>query len=322
MDLAAIAALADQVADAAPMPEHRQPPALVPGRVLLVDGDYLAYFCAGSDETSPGEAKRNAISRIGEFKRWTGSDRIVVHLTSEGSTKGDRFAISTVKPYQGKRKSGGKPKNWQFLRDWMEQYDGQQFAVRIWNDREADDGIAYDAQVLGWEKAAIATADKDMRMLPGVHVTWKDYLVTEAPRHVWDVYNNDLQYGHKWFWLQCLQGDTVDNIPGLPYYVENGKQKLIGDKGAEQKLAVATDDTLACIVVAGLYHTTYGADWANRLAEQMLLLWLRRDSRASFGDCMRHLDIEHEGLRLVLIQAIQRIEQRVKEMKESLPCAV
>ena len=34
------------------------------GRVLLVDGDGLCYYCAGNDDTSPGEARNRVLEKI------------------------------------------------------------------------------------------------------------------------------------------------------------------------------------------------------------------------------------------------------------------
>src|SRR5690606_39588940 len=83
--------------------------------IAHVDGDYAAYFCAGSENCSAGDARRNVLSRVSHLKHISGADRVVMHLTHGASSKGDRFLAATTQPYQGQRQSGRKPHNWAFL---------------------------------------------------------------------------------------------------------------------------------------------------------------------------------------------------------------
>lgn len=274
------------VGEEAPQERTSLIPERVPGRVLLVDGDLMAYSCAGNDELAPGFARMAAISRLENLRDMSGSERIVVHMTSESSTKGDRYIVATVKPYQGKRSSGRRPKNWQYLRDWIQSYSGDLFKVKTWGDREADDSIAYHATVLGVDNCVIATKDKDLRMIPGWHVNWDTYEMVRLDREFEVVSpTTGKVFGHKWFWLQLLHGDGVDNIPGLPKYVDDkGKAKLIGEKTAADQLAPAENDAQAFCIVAKLYHSWYKEEWADALVEQMALLWMRRDKEAALND--------------------------------------
>lgn len=278
-------------AAAAPQDKAEARPIVVSGRTLLVDGDYLAYYAAGNDETDPGRARQNALEKIEAFRVLSGAERVVVHLTASESNKGWRFIAATVKPYQGQRDGGRKPKNWRSLRDWMETYTGDAFKTKTWTDREADDGMAYHAIVLGPELAVVATADKDMRMFSGWHIDWKTYDLTFVPAYVFEVAGtNGKLYGHKWFWQQMLQGDTADNIPGLPKYIKpNGKLGPLGEKTAEKLLADTTCNAEAAKVVADLYAGFYEDEWEDRFFEQAVLLWMRTDKGAKCGDFMQVL---------------------------------
>lgn len=301
------------------MPAHALSlvPVVVPGRVLLVDGDYLAYYCAGNDECEPGRARQNAIGRIESMKAAAGCEKVVVHLTSPGSDKAGRYIIATVKPYQGKR-SGGHPKNWAYLREWMEGYKDGLFTTKTWGTREADDGLAYHAAVLGVDKAVIATADKDLRMVPAWHLSWREYTMTRLDQEFAIVGDDGKLYGHKWFWMQVLQGDSADDIPGLPKYVtQDGKAKAMGEKTAEKFLADAENDKEAIIVVAALYRTFYKEEWPERLAEQMALLWMRRDKEADIRGVM---DVVHEdcGFYTNLDFALHRLAERVEQAKQEV----
>jgi hypothetical protein len=324
MDAAAIAKAAAQAAEAAPMDTIPVVP-MVPGRVLLFDGDYAAYFFAGSEDCSQGDARRNLLDYIAVLKILTGSERCEVHLTHDASHKGHRFVIATVKPYQGQRNHSSKPKNWQFMRDFMENYQGNQFSVHLWRDREADDGIAFRADQLGEMLAAIAMRDKDSHMIPGLHIDWMNKHLTQVSDKIFSVYDEQVSgeykwFGHKWFWLQCLQGDGADNIPGLPKFkAPSGTLKDIGAKTAEKFLADVNDNYTAAVRVGVLYHSYYGEDWAMRLAEQMCLLWMRRDAMAKPLNMFNHFNLPHDGFRRVLTGAVAMTMRRVKEAYDQLP---
>lgn len=285
-------------------PVVRDLPEPVAGRVLHIDGDYLAYYCSGKDETLSGQARRNLLDRIETTRVMAGCDSVVVHLSSPGCTKAHRFIIATVKPYQGQR-TGTRPKNWQYLREFMTHYEGHAFKTKTWATREADDGMAFNAYK---NPIVISTRDKDMRMLPGKHVSWESYALIDVPIGCFSVVGCDgLQYGHKWFWLQMLQGDTADNIPGLERFVQNGKEIKIGDATAAKFLATSTDNLSAYLTVKALYRSYY-SDWADRIAEQAGLLWLRTDAAASIGNVLSILPADPE-----IIEAVRRLELRVTE---------
>lgn len=295
-----------------------QIPERVPGRFLLVDGDYLAYYCGGSQdsETSPGESRQQAKERIEKMRMMSGSDKIVVHLTDPASHKGDRFCVATVKPYQGNRKSGTpKPRNWAFLRDWMQTGGDGQFQVKTWGDREADDGAAYHAMVLGPERTVMTCADKDWRMIPGWHLDWKTWMLTYMAPGTFSLDGQDGHlHGEAFFWWQLLRGDSADNIPGLPNAVIKGKQQKIGEKTADDYMSRVDNNTDAWKLVAALYRTKYGELWADALAEQMALLWMRRDKHAALDDCLRWLGpTVAEYMQPAFDRLIGRVDQLKKE---------
>jgi hypothetical protein len=256
----------------------------VPRRVLLVDGDGLAYYCAGNDDTDAGEARANLISKVKSAQRACNAERVVILLTSSGSHKGHRYAIARVKPYQGQRVNSRRPKNWQHLRECMEAGGTFPFDIQATAVAEADDlfGMWAYAQP---ENVVICTQDKDMRMLPGMHLDWithRLHTVAGGWGNVQDSVFNDKQYGPKWFWLQMLHGDTADNIPGLPKYVVDGKAKPCGEVTAGKFLA---DEQLPHLRVAELYRSYYGDRWLVEMMEQACLLWMRRDP-TKWDDCM------------------------------------
>ena len=306
----------------------RQSPPIIPGRKVHIDGDYLCYYAAGNDDVDPGMARMNAASYIEHARIWAGAEKAVLHLTASGCHKGERYLVATTKPYQGQRSGERRPKNWRYLRDWACGYDGDQFIKKVWASREADDGIAACAHWAAERGAldAICTADKDMQMLPGIHLDWKDNsLYTIVGPEDWEVIgHNGKVYGEKWFWLQMLHGDTADNIPGLEFVfapVVPGKPERmnkVGPATAAKLLADCENDPQAIRNrVQELYIRSYRGtgDGEDRFAEQAALLWLRRDNLASvrnFADFM--------GPRLFvgITAAFDRLVERVSNARKEL----
>lgn len=276
MDISRVIAIANDAVEAGASSAPVVRP-IVPGSLLVIDGDGLNYSCAGFEDTSPAWCKEQLHTRITNLRNACGAEDIRIHLTHPSSHKRMRYAIATRKPYQGQRKSV-KPKNWPFLRAVLEDLD---YSVS-WTDREADDAIAHDAYSHDGQ-VFIASEDKDMRMLPGMHVNMKDYELTHVPRHCWDTKDSKgRQFGLKWFYLQMLHGDSVDNIPGLEKWVNpKGKPVLCGEKTAAKILEYCPDATAAHNTVAFAYQDYYGHEWAERWVEQAALLWLSINRDAS-----------------------------------------
>jgi DNA polymerase-1 len=312
MDIAAYAAMA---AAANPMP-FTNAPAPMEGLVAHIDGDFCAYNCAGSDDTDPGQARRNLLSKFDSIKRASGATSVIVHLTDRASTKGERYLVATVKPYQGQR-GGRKPKNWEVLREYMETYEGDRFKTKNWMTREADDGMAYVAHAAAGAGtlAVICTKDKDMQMLPGRHVIWDSKQLVEVPFGTFELIGPDGKtYGHKWFWLQMLMGDGADFIPGLPKYVtSSGKEAQCGEATAAKLLKGCTSNAEAFAVVSGLYAGYYTDDWSDRFVEQACLLWLRTDRHAVITNFMDIMPWAHS-----LHPACLRLVERVNEQRAIL----
>lgn len=255
---------------------------VVEGRTLHIDGDMLAYWAGGNEDTDVATSRRILSTKIEGMQYAAGADKVVVHLTARTSTKGDRFIIATQKPYQGHRKSGRKPRNWEYLREWMEGGINFPFRTKLWRNREADDGFAYVARLQG-ASAVIATKDKDMRMITGCwHMDWDDMGLVFVPHGTFALEHNGKLYGHKWFWQQMLQGDTADNIPGLPRY----KMKPVGEATAKSMIASCESNAEAYQRVADAYELFYQDEWRERMLEQALLLWLRNDETAHVSNVL------------------------------------
>lgn len=252
------------------------------GRTLLADGDGLAYYCAGNDETPSGVARRNLETKIEAALRASGADRVMILATSSASHKGHRYAIARVKAYQGKRDKGRKPRNWQFMRELIERDP----RTVVTDTLEADDLFHINSVRLGHENVAILTEDKDMRMVPGWHLHWDNHSLVRVEPDTWAFEVDGKVYGRKWFWLQMLMGDPVDNIPGLPLCHIDGKRQQCGEVRAQRLLSPIQAEGYALDVVSEQYSLHYGHDeWRMQLLEQACLLWMRRTDR--LFDCMQ-----------------------------------
>lgn len=253
---------------------------ILPNRILRVDGDGLAYYCAGKDGSDPADAKRAVLDKIRAARRACGAARVIVLLTATGSIKGGRYAVATVKPYQGQRVSSRRPENWTFLRGFLENYVGTEFEVEVSVSQEADDLFAQasHADHAPHENCVIYTQDKDMRMIPGIHLNWVDHSMVIVPPGTWCIEAGGKVYGRKWFWLQMLHGDTADNIPGLFRMVVKDKEVKVGEVTANKILAVCKNEEEARVLVLEAYTSYYKEQGEVHLAEQAMLLWMQRKS--------------------------------------------
>jgi hypothetical protein len=281
--MADLAKLGAAAADKSPMALGSEP--VVPGRLLLADGDGLAYFCAGKDGTSPYDSRSILANKVASARRASGAEGVRILLTARGSHKGHRYVIASVKPYQGQRKNSRRPANWDHLREHMEAGAPGLVSTTVEqvHDAEADDLFAKYA-----EGNVIYTQDKDMRMVPALHLDWQTHRIVDTRHAPWAMVQNDKLYGRKWFWMQMLHGDTADYIPGLPKYVnDKGNLAQCGEKTAETLLANFDNEPECAEFVKYLYQGYYKDDWAAAMLEQACLLWIRR-SPSDWDDCLNN----------------------------------
>jgi hypothetical protein len=207
-------------------------PPTVKGRIVHIDADFLAYQVTatradGTDLKTYEDMKHNAEAAVTTLRELAGAEFVHLHLTPSTSNKGGRYAAAIQRKYQGNREDKPKPEYLGIMREWLaKRYNGtlHQFC-------EADDGMSsaqYAALAEGnGNLSIIASKDKDLSMVPGLHLDWDTGEVIDA-----DVFGYvDLVtkvsksgakttklkgFGQKFFWAQMLIGDTADNIKGLP----------------------------------------------------------------------------------------------------------
>lgn len=211
-------------------------PPCVAGRVAHIDADFMSYQVSAEtrdelDGLKPRKSfedmQHNAAAAATHLMRLAGAEKRVLHVTPSGSNKGGRYEQAIQKEYQGNRVAKEKP---EFL-DRIRAYIVQELGGVAHLDQEADDGMAqanYAARGPGgaWgdsNLSVIMSRDKDLCMAPGLHcdpLTGEMHCVGDP---FGTLYLDDegsstklRGWGTKFFWAQCLMGDTADNIQGIP----------------------------------------------------------------------------------------------------------
>ena len=200
--------------------------------VAHIDGDFMCYqIAADTRDELDGirplrtlEYKQAQIEdKALELMERAGCGRFVLHVTPGASTKGGRAAQAVQKEYQAARLGKEKPGHLDAIRGSMGIGKFRFGEGMVHLDQEADDGLA-QAGSHAPGKNIILSADKDLRMAPGMHMDLNtDEMIWVEPGDFGTIWIDDTKsskkcvgYGPKFFWAQCLMGDTVDNIQGLP----------------------------------------------------------------------------------------------------------
>lgn len=113
-----------------------------------------------------------------------------------------------------------RPEHDAAIREYME----SRYDVRREPDLEADDAISIRARALtsAGDTPIVATIDKDMDQIPGLHYNFvKD-----------EEYDIDPEYGDFILQIQCIAGDSTDNIPGIPGMGVAKARKALGEGDA------------------------------------------------------------------------------------------
>lgn len=173
------------------------------------DGDWT-YLCRH------GDAQANFQEVIGDIREGA-PDHQPVLVFSDGVS----FRYGIWPQYKANRKKYKRPAGYRQLIEWV----GKAAAARDWQvvklpDIEGDDALG----VLYEEGDVIASIDKDMLTLPGLHLRDGEILSVsrlEADRN---------------FYRQALTGDSTDNYPGCPGYGPVTAEKALADCSTELEM--------------------------------------------------------------------------------------
>lgn len=214
-----------------------------------------SYTITTRKEVEPVEnALFNARSMVRTTQEKMEADRLVLYLSGPTNF---RLGIAKIKPYKGNRDPDHKPVHGPAVKAMLR----REFEVVTSQDQEADDDISiahYGAWLQDPYSTVIATIDKDLDMVPGLHYNF---------RQDKSYYIEPLE-GMRLFYEQILKGDTTDNIPGIPG---------IGKAKAAQALAKTETEQEMYEVVRALYVQGYPDNPDEALLENARLLWMRRE---------------------------------------------
>lgn len=242
--------------------------------IPLIDADVLVYEVGfgcevaweGPDPPPFDKAAELLDNRITHICNAVGATAPpVLFLTGKNNF---REKIAVTRPYKANR--GAKPFHYYNLRAYMQ---GKWDAIVV-DGMEADDAMAIAQDY----RTIICTRDKDLRQVAGAHYGWElGNQPSFGPRYIdelgWIELSEDHKKlkggGMKFFYAQCLMGDSVDNIPGLP---------KCGPKGAFETLSHITLLPELFEAVRGAYRAFYGDVLGDeRLLEMGQLLWMVRE---------------------------------------------
>lgn len=200
---------------------------LVPGRVAHIDADFMAYIVAADTRAEIDgikamrslEYKRRQINDFAEYiARRAGAPEYVLHITPTGSDKGGRREQAIQQEYQATRSGREAPEHLDAIRSYI----GTECRSAVHLHQEADDGMA-QAAYTDRRNAIICSADKDLRMVPGLHLDMSTGEIVNVDDGFGKLAIDDSKsskklvgYGPAFFFAQCIMGDTADNIRGLP----------------------------------------------------------------------------------------------------------
>ncbi len=249
----------------------------------LIDGDVLLYeigFAAEAGWKSPGFPHFDYVAdmfemRLANLLAITEATQPPIFFFT-GKTN-FRTEIAKLSPY--KARNSFKPFHYYNLKAYIRgKYEYRQVEGLEADDLMAIEQCKHDGNPLyRGTPTIICTRDKDLRAVPGWHYGWELGNQPQfGPKFVSEFGNIELSLDRKsikgegllFFYSQCLTGDKVDTIPGLPGCgVVYAFDKLSG--------CLTSQDAFKAVLEA--YRSLYGASAEEQLLEQGRLLWMTRE---------------------------------------------
>lgn len=223
--------------------------------IALIDGDPILYQAAWG--RLPGDAKAHVERLVAATMEATFSEYAFIAVGSDYNFRNDFFQFYKKSPSRVNSKSS-KPDWFPELKDHLLSLPDTVSTIGF----EADDLIriwANEATLAG-DPYVVCSIDKDLDVIPGPHYnnkTGTTYIVTP-------------EYAERFFWRQCLTGDSVDNIPGI---------FRCGPVMADNILAGATTTEEYKKRVINVYKDKHGDKWWEYLMSnaRLLHIWNHMD---------------------------------------------
>lgn len=186
----------------------------------LVDSDLIVYRVGfTTEDVDFGIARWRANQLVEKILYETKATDFKLYLTKSGDDNAFRKKI--YPEYKMNRKAP-RPLWYNELREYLvDEWDAEVVEII-----EADDalGIASTNLRLEGTECVIASIDKDLLQIPGLHYNF----VKEQFQTVTE------EEGIRFFYQQCLTGDTADNIKGIPGIGPKKAEKILLEGETEE----------------------------------------------------------------------------------------
>lgn len=229
---------------------------------LLIDGDVVVYqigFSADKEGCSWEQNKSKIHDFMEHLYKNTHEDKHKMYL----SPKEGNFRVKIFSSYKANRNTTHKPVFFEEIREHLI----DKYNAIVVTGQEADDALGLDQQ----DNTIICTIDKDLNTVAGWHFNWRKW---KDEGLVW--IGRDEAFLN--FCLQCLTGDSVDNIPGMYKTLGKKATKRIKEPLYEQfktskdrweyieKVYIGHEEDLKMISKLLWIRHTYGIEeWMNEL---------------------------------------------------------
>lgn len=217
--------------------------------VALIDADILVYRIGyTTQEVGPDElyiVKSRLDEAIHNILKALNTRKYRCYLTGQEK---DNFRFDVYPAYKATR-TQPKPVHYQLIRDLLI----MEHAADVVNGMEADDALGCDQAT----NTIIVSIDKDLDQIPGWHYNFVKGIK----------YYVEPEQGMRHFYMQCLTGDRIDNIPGITG---------VGPKTAAKWLHGLTSEEDLCKEVQRRYLSAYGGTGKDLLRTYGQLLKIRR----------------------------------------------
>ena len=184
----------------------------------LIDGDILVYRIGYTTQNEDWPiAKWRLNELLDRIINTTQATSFDIYLSD--STQ-NNFRYNIYKAYKANR-TQPKPKHYHELKEYLV----VDLNSKITAEQEADDAMGIEQSSYP-EDSVICTIDKDLDQISGNHYNFvKDV-----------IYQVDKQKALKFFYKQLLQGDSIDNIPGIPRVGPKTAEKLLKEVSEENDM--------------------------------------------------------------------------------------
>lgn len=216
----------------------------------LLDGDIYAFRSAAASENDDlGIAIWRMEEMIDNTLAAVSADSLSIFLSGEGNFRYDIY------PEYKANRTQPKPRH---LKD-LKQYLVDTYKAEVSSGCEADDllGIAQcqalyypapNVAVYSDKETIICSLDKDLRMIPGQHYSFEISGTSKGTKWVKpaELCTVEPFDGLRRFYIQCLTGDSTDNVKGASGIGKVKAARILADCTTEQELLESTRSYFSC----------------------------------------------------------------------------